>query len=122
MSKRFMIIDDDPVIRMLVSEMVTSLGHSVETAENGSEALSRLDNGRPDIIILDFQMPDMTGLDVLTRIRENPLTQGLPVIMLSANSSAASLGDDQGVAADCYLEKPFKMGDFISAIKSLAVE
>lgn len=122
MSKRFMVIDDDPVIRTLITEMVTSLGHSVQTAESGTDAISRLGAECPDIIILDFQMPDMTGLDVLTRIRENPATQGLPVIMLSANSSAASLSEAKGVAADCYLEKPFKMGDFVSAIKSLAVE
>ncbi len=115
MGKKILIVDDDPVIRMLVTDIVSSFGHSVESSENGKDCLVRLTEGLPDIIFLDLQMPGMNGMEVLKQIRNDARTASVPVVMLSANSEVQSLG-----ASDCqpdfYISKPFALADFLKVL------
>ena len=115
-TKRIMVIDDDPMIRFLVQEYLTVLGYSVQAFEGGAEALATLGSSLPDLVVLDMQMPDMNGVEVLKRIRENPDTSGVPVLMLSANANEAK--DLAGPKADSYLEKPFQMQTLLEAVRS----
>ena len=78
-TKRIMVIDDDPMIRFLVQEYLTVLGYSVQAFEGGAEALATLGSSLPDLVVHDMQMPDMNGVEVLKRIRENPDTSGVPI-------------------------------------------
>lgn len=115
MTIKVMIVDDDPVIRTLISEIILNTGNQVETCENGATCLSHLENEIPDLLVLDLQMPDMTGMDVLERIRNNPKIQSLPVVLLSANSDSAIV-QNNAAKADHVLQKPFNVRDFISLI------
>src|SRR2546425_1120221 len=107
MGKRILVVDDDPVIRTLITEYLSSLGYEIDAVESGKLSLSKLQGPLPDLVLLDFQMPDMTGHQVLQSIRDNPRTATLPVIMLSANSDTESAVSQTNIKADRYLQKPF---------------
>ena len=115
MSKRILVVDDDPVIRSLLSDIASSFGHRVEAFENGEACLTKLITELPDVIILDMQMPGMNGLEVLRRLKADQRTAAVPVIMLSANSDSAELSSDQA-QADRYVQKPFNVGEFMAAL------
>ncbi len=116
--QRIFVVDDDPVIRMLVTEYLRHHGHSVEVIECGQHCLERLRSEVPDILVLDMMMPDMNGQEVLQTLRADPNTARLPVIMLSADRLMAGEAGDE-VKADCYLQKPFNIKEFLAAIESL---
>lgn len=108
MSKCAMVIDDDPVVRMLVKEILGAEGYNVREAENGRKGCESLE-GDPavNIVILDVNMPDMGGLDALTRLRVHSKTQSLPVIMLTGEDKPDDIMAGYGVGADYYITKPF---------------
>ena len=119
-AKRILIVDDDPVIRTLVGDYLGAYGFEIELLESGGSCLAALKNRIPDLLIVDLQMPDMTGIEVLKRIRENALTAPLKVILLSANNTTESLATQSGVKADYYLEKPFDMKVLLGLVKELS--
>ena len=119
MAKRILLIDDDPVIRTLISECLSCFGHNVHSAASGAEGLAQLKAERPDAIIVDFQMPEMSGLEVLTHIRANPDTNTVPVLMLSANIDDKVLKNNPSVQANHYLQKPFELKELIGMIERL---
>jgi CheY-like chemotaxis protein len=103
---RVLIVDDNEILRDMITLMVKSLGYTASTAATGKEALARLADTPHDILLLDIMMPDMDGFEVCRRIRENPAQRDLYIIILSARveSEYKIKGLDLG-AAD-YLTKP----------------
>jgi CheY-like chemotaxis protein len=119
MSHRILIVDDDPVVRMLVTEYLGACGHDVTAVECGAACLEKLQDGGslPELVIVDYQMPEMSGIEVVEKLRLNPDTAQLPIMMLSANASEC---EEQSVhKANLYFMKPFQMKDFLSAVESL---
>lgn len=102
-----LIADDDELLAALVQYKLEAAGHEVIVAQNGAVALTAVEQDQPDLVVLDAMMPVLTGFEVLTRLKGNPVTSALPVIMLTARRSqddvVAAL---RGGAAD-YLTKPF---------------
>lgn len=85
--KKVLIIDDDSAIRVVVKISLSKLGgYSVLDASSGSEGLEIACKEHPDAIILDWAMPKMSGFEVLQQLQENPLTQSIPVVLLTANA------------------------------------
>lgn len=117
-ARNILIVDDDPVIRTLVTEYLAHYGHSVEVVDSGQHCLDKLQETSPDILILDMMMPDMSGTEVLERLRADPRTAKLPVIMLSADKKVAAAATADA-HADCYIQKPFDIKDFLNAIEGL---
>lgn len=111
MGKKILVIDDDPMIRTLVKEMLSAEGHEITLAEDGEQGVQILDTEpRPlkfNLIILDVVMPGMNGLDVLTRIKLHPHTQKIPVVMLTGEDKAEDIMAGYSVGADYYITKPF---------------
>jgi len=118
MSKEIIIVDDDPMVRMLVSEYLQALGYSAQVFTRGKECLDHLANSAalPNLLILDLQMPEMNGLEVLAQIRGDEKLKNLAVLMLSANVDQCE--SQTTVRADCYLGKPFQMQEFLAAVES----
>lgn len=115
--KSILVADDDPTIRALISECLTSIGYSVSCADCGAECLQKLKVSTPDIIILDMLMPDITGIEVVSQIRLSTQQAKLPVILLSADSQTA----EKAIAADkstTFMQKPFALKDLLAAIES----
>lgn len=83
-SRDILVVDDEPDIRNILEQAITDAGYTVRTAAGGQEALRLIEQAQPGVILLDLMMPDMDGFEVLQRIRANPLTPNIPVVVLTA--------------------------------------
>lgn len=117
MSKQVFIVDDDPMIRFLVSEFLKAHGYDITAFETGSSCLDHLKNNRCDLLIVDMQMPEMTGDEVLKAVSENPDLSRIPTMILTANVHGTV--NTPGTKADAYVEKPFDMPKFLEQIAEL---
>ena len=119
MNANILIADDEPNQFELMSFNLSNAGYSVIKAANGKEAIELIENHSPDLIILDWMMPKMSGIDVCRTLRSRSETKQIPIIILSARSedSDKSLGLDTG--ADDYISKPFSPKELISRVKAL---
>jgi phosphate regulon transcriptional regulator PhoB len=114
-----LVADDEKDIIDLVEYNLTREGFSVLTAYNGLEALEIARKKRPDIVILDWMMPEMDGLETCRRLRQHPDTENIPIIMLTAKSDTLDkvLGLEMG--ADDYLTKPFHIRELLARVRAI---
>ena len=119
MNANILIADDEPNQLELMSFNLSNAGYSIIKATNGKEAIELIENHSPDLIILDWMMPKMSGIDVCRTLRSRSETKQIPIIILSARSdeSDKSLGLDIG--ADDYISKPFSPKELISRVNAL---
>jgi len=103
--KRILIVDDDPDIRQVLSDRMSSWGYAVETANDGREALDALARGEFDGMLLDMRMPEIDGTEVLHRTRKSHPT--LPIVVVTATSVKESAAQAVARGACAYLIKPF---------------
>ena len=115
---KVLIADDDRTIRALLGDVLADMGHEVVAAENGAEAVELCLRERPDVAILDFLMPKLSGLDALSRIREQGCA--VPVVLLTAISDASVRELEGGSGPDAVLEKPFKRKAIEKALEKAA--
>ncbi len=105
-ASRILIADDDPLLRALLVHRLSTDGHEILTAEDGSEALAMIREQQPDLIVLDALMPVMDGFEVLRRLKSGGLTDA-PVIMLTALKREQDIVGALQLGAADYLVKPF---------------
>ncbi len=105
--KKVLIAEDDPYIRRVSEIALRRDGFEVAAVSDGSEALQILEGPLPDLVILDGMMPKMDGLETCRRLKHNPRTAHLPVIMLSARSQQADEDAGRQAGAIGYIRKPF---------------
>jgi CheY-like chemotaxis protein len=117
--KRVLVADDDPVSRGLIRDALSSLRYEVVEASNGEEALLKIVEARPDLILLDIEMPLLDGYEVLQRVRDNPSLSQLPVAAITAQALPADRerGLAKGFAA--YLTKPIGVAALRTEIEHL---
>ncbi len=84
-----LIVEDDPAIRMMLNRFLLGKNFSVKEAADGEQALSILGNINPDLIVLDWMLPDLSGPQIIKKIRKNPVQQDIPIIMLTAKAEEA---------------------------------
>jgi CheY-like chemotaxis protein len=101
---KVLIADDDRLVRVLVADLLGELGHAVVAAENGAEAVALAARERPDVLVLDFLMPKLSGLDALRLMRERGLAA--PAVLLTGLSDGAVRGVEGNDAVAALLEKP----------------
>jgi PleD family two-component response regulator/cellulose synthase/poly-beta-1,6-N-acetylglucosamine synthase-like glycosyltransferase len=116
--KVIMVVDDEPDIQFLVKAALTRKGYQVVTASNGKEALQKVDELLPDLIVLDIMMPEMDGRTVLKELRARPGTSITPVLMLTALSAEEEVMKSLGLGADDYITKPFHIQEFTARVKA----
>lgn len=114
-SKRILVIDDEPQIQRLLKVSLSVHGYEVNEASNAQDGLSMITQFNPDLVILDLGLPDLDGIDVLTRVRES---SKIPVVVLTAreHENDKILAFDLG--ADDYVTKPFSMGELLARIRN----
>jgi two-component system response regulator MprA len=114
---RVLVIDDDRAVRDALRRAFTLDGYEVHAADGGLEGLQRLDETRPDVIVLDVMMPDVDGLEVCRRLR----AQGdrTPILMLTARDAVSDRIDGLDAGADDYLVKPFDVGELTARVRAL---
>lgn len=113
---RLLVVDDDPEIVSFLKRGLTYEGFTVDTAGDGSEALAKVREREPDLVILDIMMPGMDGIEVSKRLRQ---ASQIPILMLTAKGTIADrvAGLDSG--ADDYLVKPFAFDELLARIRAL---
>ncbi|QSS97689.1 response regulator [Psychroflexus sp. ALD_RP9] len=118
MSKKILLIEDDQTVRENTAEILELSDYTVETAQNGEIGITKVEGFMPDIIVCDIMMPKVDGYDVLKAVSNNPKTQAIPFIFLSAKTDHKDIRKGMDLGADDYLTKPFEEDELISAIES----
>jgi CheY-like chemotaxis protein len=111
-----LIVDDDESIRSLLRQELNEAGYEIEEAANGKEALLRIRNKRPDLIILDIMMPEMNGFDVAAILKNDPQTMEIPIIVLSIIQDKAR---GYRIGVDRYLTKPIDTPQLFAEVGAL---
>jgi two-component system phosphate regulon response regulator PhoB len=119
MAVTILIADDEPNQLELVSYNLEQAGFNVVRAIHGQDAMQKIEDHRPDLVVLDWMMPHMSGIELCRLLRSRPDTKMLPVIILSARGEEGdrTLGLDTG--ADDYMSKPFSPRELLSRVKAL---
>ena len=118
MPKKILAVDDERHIVRLVEVNLQRAGYEVVTAYDGREALEKVESEKPDLVVLDVMMPYMDGFEVLKNLKANPATAEIPVIMLTAKTSAADKVAGLDTGADDYLAKPFEPEELLARIRA----
>ncbi len=105
--KTILVADDEEDLRVIVQMTSEDPNHRIVEASDGQAALALTRKERPDLVILDWMMPGMTGIEVVKALRQDPETSHIPVIMLTAKGQAGDQEEGSGAGAFAYLVKPF---------------
>jgi predicted Zn finger-like uncharacterized protein len=115
-----LVCDDALFFRTMLEEMLTEAGYAVELAASGEEALSKVVEVRPALLILDLQLPGMSGFDVLKVIRDSESSKNLPVLAMSAvYTDSSDIMDLEDIGADDYIGKKFKVEHLLRRVRNL---
>lgn len=119
MAKQLLVVDDDPSLLLAVSETLRAEGYEVQTARRGSEAMIRVAESLPDLIISDIRMPGMDGYALVRNLRSSPRTRLVPIVFLTAKDETVDriAGFRSGV--DAYVTKPFEPEELVAIVKSI---
>lgn len=114
-----LLVDDDPALRGLLRQMLELGGYVVHEAEDGLDALEKLNNFTPDVLVLDVMMPNMDGVTLCKRMRSNVKTIDIPIIMLSGKTQDKAVQEGLDAGANKYLKKPISFTDLIAHVKEV---
>ena len=115
-TRRVLVVDDEPMVREVVSAYLERDGFAVTTADDGPEALRALERAKPDLVILDVMLPEIDGFDVLTRLRRS---SDVPVILLTARTEEPDRVLGLELGADDYVVKPFSPRELAARVRSV---
>jgi len=121
-SRRILVVDDDPRLLHVVSMYLSIEGYDVDTAPNGEEGLQHLEAQRPDLVILDVMMPGIDGLEACRRIKSNPETRQIPVVLFTALSRTDDVESGRAAGANRFINKPFSLIGLGAVIRSFLSE
>jgi len=116
---RILVVDDVPQNVKLLEQLLTLSDYEVITASSGAEGLAKVVSGKPDLVLLDVVMPEMSGYEVCRAIRANPATQLLPVVMVTALDPGEERVKGIEAGADDFLSKPINQPELLARVKSL---
>ncbi|GAE33539.1 response regulator transcription factor [Halalkalibacter akibai] len=116
---KLLVTDDEEILRMLIVDTLEDEGFDIDEASDGEEALSFLEQKEYALLILDYMMPKLTGLDVLKKVRANPVTSNQKVLMLTAKGQAQDKQEMLDNGADSILIKPFSPKELVETVKDL---
>jgi DNA-binding response OmpR family regulator len=121
-NSHILIVEDEESLLKLETILLASKGYKVTGVRDGLAALSEIEKSKPDLILLDIMMPGIDGFEVCRRIKENPETKGIPIVMLTAKKSTADQARGVEVGADAYITKPFKSLKIMDVINGLLLK
>jgi adenylate cyclase len=116
---RILVVDDTPHNVKLLADLLSAKGYAVSTAASGREALAKVDAEHPDLILLDVVMPEMSGYEVCRKLRDNPATAVLPVVLVTALDPGEERIKGLESGADDFLTKPIQQAELLARVRSL---
>ncbi|MGN0918775.1 MAG: response regulator [Oxalobacter sp.] len=118
-NSNILIVEDEPAIAELIAFTIKTAGFTPIVASRGNQALTILQRTNPDMVLLDWMLPDLSGISVLEKIRANPEIREMPVIMLTAKAHEQDKVSALDGGADDYITKPFSPKELVARIKAL---
>jgi adenylate cyclase len=119
MGNKILIVDDEPFNLDLLEQELMDFDYVIERAGDGVEALEKTASFAPDVILLDYMMPRMNGLEVVKQLRENPQHKGIPVILLTAKATQEDKVAGLDAGADDYVTKPFDSIELLARVRAM---
>ena len=119
MAKRILVVEDNDLNRKLFCDVLVSQGFAVEPVADGRDALEKARDFVPNLVIMDIQLPNVSGLDLIEAAKQDPVLRTLPVLAVTAY---AGKGDEERIreaGAEGYLAKPVSIGPFMQAVRAL---
>jgi DNA-binding response OmpR family regulator len=119
MPKKILIVEDDPDMVEILRLALTGEDYVIHTALTGTEALEKAQMSPPDLVLLDLILPELNGFDVCERLRRNPTTAFVPIIMVTALPGELPRLAGVEAGADAYIRKPFEIQDLVARVSEL---
>ena len=117
--ERILVVEDEADLREVITYNLTREGFKVIEAEGGLEGLRKAREHDPGLLLLDLMLPDVDGLEVCRRLRKDPLTSTLPIIMVTAKGEESDVVLGLGIGADDYVTKPFSPSELVARVKAV---
>lgn len=118
MVKKILIVDDEPDIMKIIVLCLSQLGHEITMAVDGQQAVDLARQVRPDIILMDYRMPVLNGIEASKKIKEDAQLKHIPIIFMSASSAILEQELKNSVPADVFMNKPFDILELIEKVQS----
>ena len=116
---KVLVVEDSPPQREMISSLLKDNGMNVTSAGDGIEALEQIQQDRPDIVVLDIVMPRMNGYELCRRLKDNPTTKELPIVMCSTKGEEFDRYWGMRQGANAYIAKPFQPQELVGTVKKL---
>jgi DNA-binding response OmpR family regulator len=116
---RILVADDEPDIRDLLTFKLERAGYTVQAVGSGIQALAAIQEDPPDLAVLDYMLPGLSGMDVLRKIRDDERTSGVRVILLTARARDADVDAGFATGADDYITKPFSPRELLHRVNTI---
>jgi two-component system cell cycle response regulator DivK len=117
MSKHILVVEDQEDNRQILRDLLGNAGYELSEAENGQEALAALEKRRPDLILMDIQLPVMDGYEATRRIKADPATKSIPVIVVTSYALSGDEGKARAAGCDAYVTKPYSPRQLLAKVR-----
>jgi two-component system, cell cycle response regulator DivK len=117
MSKRILVVEDQPDSRQIIRDTLAGTDYEITEAENGKEALTAIEKQRPDLILMDIQLPIMDGYTATNHIKANPALRSIPIIAVTSYALASEEKKARAAGCDDYVTKPFSPRQLLAKIR-----
>lgn len=114
---RILLIDDDELILKVINRILTKEGYEVQTASNGKDAMELIDKQKFDLLITDLMMPYSNGFEVISKFKQHPNAEGVPVIVISSVGTENAVREGLNIGADDYLRKPIMPDELLIRVR-----
>lgn len=119
MALTVLLVEDDPDIQLITRLALRKSGYNVSVVSNGRQALDAVRTAQPDVVLLDWMMPELDGLETCRQLKANPATAGIPVVFLTAKSQEQEIARGLALGATGYITKPFDALSLGAQIRAL---
>jgi two-component system, cell cycle response regulator DivK len=116
-SKHILVVEDQEDNRQILRDLLGSVGYEMSEAENGEEAIAAVAKRRPDLILMDIQLPVMDGYEATRRIKADPATKSIPIIVVTSYALSGDEGKARAAGCDAYVTKPYSPRQLLAKVR-----